>query len=253
MGPALLAGCALLGDGEEPADAPVATAAGAALEGRGGPDPVNPADDPGPALGLSAAPEAAAADEGVLPAWYAWTLEVPEAFGPFVEGSPPPPPEPLVDKLPAESVFVHARAPLDPQLAAWLTDESTESAARVASWALDAMVRLVNDGDGEPFATLVSSQCEYCLLRLAAATAIHDGGGELPQPWIVEIDGEVMMGELSGPQHVVVEFTGEDWGLAYVFPGSDARTLVGPPGTRTLQVEMVYSDGRWWVNEVYAL
>lgn len=253
VGAVLLAGCAVLGGGEEPADAPVATAAGVAHEGRAGSDPVNPVYDPGPALDLSAEPDAAVADEGLLPAWSAWTLEVPEAFGPFVEGTPPPPPEPLVDKLPAGSVFVSERAPLDPQLAVWLTDPSIESAARVAYSALDGTVRLVNDGDAEPFATLASSQCEYCLFRLAAATAIHDGGGDLPQPWRVEVDDAVGMGEVTGPEYVAIEFTGVDHGLAYRTPGSGADSLIGLPGEFTWRVDMMYSAGRWWVIEVFAL
>lgn len=182
VGAVLLADCAVLGGGEEPADALLVTAAGVAHERRAGSDPVDPVYDPGPALDLSAEPDTAVADEGVLPAWSAWTLEVPEAF-----------------------------------------------------------------------ATLASSQCEYCLFRLAAATAIHDGGGELPQPWLVEVDDAVAMGEVTGPEYVAVEFTGVDHGLAYRTPGSGADSLIGLPGEFAWRVDMMYSDGRWWVIEVYAL
>ena len=258
-----LGGCAILSDGEQPADARVADAAAWSQAPQGSPEeddgapaggaPAPPVYEPAPTLDAPDEPDPSGVYQPGLPEWAAWTVTVPEAFGPYVDGERPSAPVPLVERLPARSLFRAQAGTLDPDLAAALASPSLESAAHVALATMNGMVGLVNDGAAEPFATLASTQCEYCLFRLEAATAIHDGGGVQPHPWSMEFDDQVAAWELTGPDHVVVELAGVDHGLAYVIPGTDTPAHVGIPGAVTPQVELMFSGERWWVIEVYAL
>ena len=258
----LVGGCSLLPGAEPAADARGASASAGADEhgaavreqeappGRESPGPIY---EPPPPLEATDQPDASGVYEPAVPAWAAWTMTVPEAFAPYVEGERPSPPQPLADRLPAQSALAEPNGQVDAHLAAALGQPSLEAAVQVAYASLEAMTSLVNDGASEPFATLASSQCEYCLFRLEAATAIHDGGGEQPQRWVMELDVEATAAELTAPTHVVVEITGLDHGLTYVIPGTDTPALVGIPGDLTARVELLFSEGRWWVIEVYAL
>lgn len=162
----------------------------------------------------------------------------------------PPSPEPLVDHLPDTSVLRAGEPQLSPRFEQLLSSPGSEPAARVAMATIKATAHLVNDGYLWEFAPAAASTCGYCLLRLLAAQEIHEGSGEQYEPWAVDFGTGAAVWELSGADHLMIEFSAQQSLLTYEI-GNRTQILDGA-GPHTYQVEMLFDEGQWWVLAVGA-
>jgi hypothetical protein len=182
-----------------------------------------------------------------------WALALAAAFEQRDPSVRPGAPQPLVGHLPEGSVLRDGAGVLRAELVSVLASPDQNSAVIVALEALAGAVELVNEGVSEPFATVATTTCSFCLHRLDTAAAIHDEGGTLPSPWVLDMSSEASIWELSGPEHLAIEFAGTDEGLIYYAADSEVPVMIDIPGTSDYQVEMLYDGGQWWVIEVYRL
>ena len=160
----------------------------------------------------------------------------------------PPTVTPLIGLLPGSSQLRVSPAQLGPEFQELLTSPDVGSAAFVAQAALLGSTDLVNDGMLEPLASMAATTCSFCLYRLEAAYAVHDEQADLPGLWEITLEDGAEVQELSSAQHVLGKCTGEAKGLVMRIDGDPV--MVDLPAEGRFLVEMIYSQGQWWVLEI---
>ena len=265
----LLAGCSLLAPPPEPTtpatpggtDAPAtSTPAGGTGAGRwaaidpDGPGSTVPTDPTEPTEPTEQSVPAAESGEGsgVGDQGLAdhWTLGVDAAWLPNDVTVRPPAPTPLIDYLPADSTL-DFEGDTRPEFEQALVSDDLDAAAGLAMSMLTGAVVLVNEGRGPEFGRLAAASCGACMDQLSAAYDIHVGDGSLSAPWAPAITSQIVSGELTGPDHVLVQIDVEvDGGMLIYESRPGAVHVLGAPTYGFWQVEMLFEDGRWWVVDI---
>ena len=193
---------------------------------------------PGSATAPGTAPAPAAEPED-------WTAAVPKKDWESDSSTRPPSPSPLVHYLPESSVLRADGAKLGPPYTDSVASPEPGGAVTSAVMLIKGAAILVNDGSLEYFSPVAAATCIYCLGKLRAAYDIHDGGAVQDQPWALDISTEAKVQELSGSDHLLLEFEGEENSLVYRI--KNQTILTDFEGRKIFRVEMLFDQGQWWV------